>query len=246
MKMNHDGVTVIILDWDFTLAYTLQKDLTHIERTAALFQSNGVNYPIDAFRQARYELLGDIALGRVNGAIKPQTKREIIYFYQQLLVRLGHSDTSRELAYHLYTAYGLLPTSLYDDVLPTLEALQALNVKLGILSNHSRSVRSTIEGLVGQFIPAHHITISEEVGVHKPSTTIFRRAAARLQTPPAHCMYVGDNLHIDAIGAVERGGYGRGVWLDRANQGTVQDFPSNVTRISLLPQVLDFVAVKRA
>jgi HAD superfamily hydrolase (TIGR01549 family) len=241
MKMNRDGVKAVLFDWDFTLAYTLQKDLSHIERTAALFQGEGINYPVEAFQAARHKLLSDVALGRANGAIKPQTKREIIRFYQQLLTRLGHPDTSQELAYRIYMAYGRLPTTLYEDVLPTLQALQKADVKLGILSNHSRSVRQTIERLVGQYIPSRHITVSEEVGVHKPSRTIFRRAAICLHTRPHHCIYVGDNLHVDAIGAVVQGGYGRGIWLDRAGQGTTQDTPANVARILTLQQVLDFV-----
>lgn len=245
MKMNSDEITdkgtAVLFDWDFTLAYTLKIDLSPIERTAALFQSVGVTYPVEAFRAARHSLLKDIALGQTNGAIKPQTRREIMYFYRQMLARLGHVDAGEELAYRIYIAYGKLPTTLYADVLPTLQALHQAGVKMGILSNHSRSVRPMIEKLVGQFIAPTRITISEELGVHKPSKTIFHRAAMRLRVPPARCMYVGDNLQVDAIGAVEQGGYGRGLWLDRLNQGTTQDIPSEVGRVTTLSQVLKFV-----
>jgi HAD superfamily hydrolase (TIGR01549 family) len=239
--MNDAGITAVLFDWDFTLAYTLKEELSHIERTAALFQAEGVRYPAEAFHAARKSLLCDIALGRAHGAIKPQTKQEILRFYRQLLNRLGHPDTGRELAYNIYTAYGRLPTTLYADVLPTLHQLNQAGIKTGILSNHSRSVRPVIENLIGQAIPADHITISEEVGAHKPSKTIFRRAAARLHTPPGQCLYVGDNLQVDAIGAVERGDYGGGLWLDRAELGTTQDIPGGVGRITSLAQVLDFV-----
>jgi putative hydrolase of the HAD superfamily len=133
---------------------------------------------------------------------------------------------------------------LYEDVMPTLQKLHEADLTLGILSNHSKTVRPVMQHLVGRCIPAAHITISEEMGVHKPSKTIFRRAAARMHTPAAHCLYVGDNLNVDAIGAVEQGLYGRGVWLDRANQGTMQDIPSNVYRISQLSQLLDFVPIR--
>ncbi|MCL4262391.1 MAG: HAD family hydrolase [Anaerolineae bacterium] len=244
MRMPVKGMTAVIFDWDFTLAYTLQPEMSHIERTAVLFQHEGIYYPIEDFRAARESLLADIALGRADGAIKPQTRQEIMDFYRQMLLRLGYPDTSRELAYRIYIAYGQLPTTLYDDVLFTLKKLYQTGLSLGILSNHSTTVRPVMEHLVGAYIPTPHITISEEVGVHKPSKTIFRRAAARLHTPAAQCMYVGDNLNVDAIGAVEQGAYGQGIWLDRANQGTVQDIPPNVNRISTLAQLLDFVPLK--
>ncbi|HUM69423.1 MAG TPA: HAD family hydrolase [Chloroflexota bacterium] len=243
MKMPAKGITAVLFDWDFTLAYNLQPEMSHIERTAVLFQHVGIHYPVRDFRIARDSLLADIALGRADGAIKPQTRQEIMEFYRQILIRLGYPDTSRDLAYRIYIAYGQLPTTLYDDVPLTLQKLHQAGLVLGILSNHSTTVRPVMENLVGAYIPATHITISEEVGVHKPSKTIFRRAVARLHTPAAQCMYVGDNLNVDAIGAVEQGAYGRGVWLDRANEGTVQDVPPNVNRISRLSQLLDFVLV---
>ena len=239
--MIHDPVTAVIFDWDFTLAYTLEQNITPIERTASLFQHAGVYYPVDDIRQARQNLLADIALGKANGTIKPQTKQEFILHYQQLLTRLGHADTSRELAYRIYIAYGELPNTLYDDVLSTLEILKKHSIKMGVLSNHISSIRPIIENLVGKYIAPEHITISEEVGVYKPSKTIFRRAATKLRTNPENCFYVGDNLHVDAIGAVQQGGYQRGIWLDRQNNGTVQDIPPQVVRIQLISQLLDLV-----
>lgn len=241
MKKNRRRIMAVLFDWDFTLVYTLEKDLTHIERTAALFEHEGISYTVDEFRRARQMLLRDIALGQVDGTIKPQTKPEILLFYQQLLERLGHPEIVPELAYRLYVAYGRLPTTLYDDVLPTLQGLKRQGLKLGLLSNHSTTVRATMEAIVGHLIPSSAITISEEAGLHKPHPAIFQQAAASVHTPPAECMYVGDNLEVDAIGAVVQGGFGMGLWLDRANRGTMQDIPPNVVRITLLSQVLDFV-----
>lgn len=242
MNMMHKSVTAVLFDWDFTLAYTIKQNISHVERTASLFQREGVVYPVSDFRLARQGLLADIALGKANGTIKPQTKQEFIHHYRQLLTYLGHDDTSRDLAYRIYTAYGELPNKLYDDALPTLAALAKKNYKLGILSNHIRTIRPVIEKLVGKYIKPAHITISDEVGVYKPSKTIFLRAAARLRTNPANCLYVGDNLHVDAIGAVKRGGYRSGIWIDRQNNGVVQDFPPEVVRITFLSQILDLLA----
>lgn len=241
MDMKHNNITAVIFDWDLTLAYTLQKDLSLIERTAVLFQNEGVPFSVDQLRQARQKLLCDIATGKANGSITPQTKREIIYFYQQLLTRLDYPDTSQELAYRIYSAYGRLPTDLFEDVLPVLQNLSQQGIKLGVLSNHSRSVRQSIESLIGQYVPSNHITISEEVGVHKPSRTIFRLALSRLQVSAKQTIYVGDNLNVDAIGSVEKGGYRHGIWLDRKADPNVHDLPTNVSRIAHLAQVADFI-----
>ncbi len=238
--MNKKEVTAVLFDWDFTLAYTLEENLPHMERIAALFQREGLPYSVEDIRSARKRLLCDIAWGKTDGTIKPQTKQEIIHLYQQLLTRLGHADAGDELAYRLYTGYAQLPTTLYDDVLPTLQALARLGLKLGILSNHSTSVRRIVEKLVGDYISSEHMTISEEVGRHKPDKRIFQRAAECLHVPPDQCLYVGDNLNVDAIGAVAQGGFAWGLWLDRANKGTAQDMPEKVVRITLLQQVLDY------
>ena len=109
---------------------------------------------------------------------------------------------------------------------------------MGILSNHSTSVRHTIEELLGGIIPQEHITISEEVGVHKPGKTIFRRAAAKLRQKPANCAYVGDNLEVDAIAAVQQGGFAAGIWIDRAGEESSISLPSNIYRITSLRQLV--------
>ena len=116
----------------------------------------------------------------VAGSLRPQKKRQVIQAYPHLLDRLGHPGRSQGFAYEIYAGYGRLPHHLFDDVQPTLRQLKARQLQLGILSNHSASVRHTIAQLLGDIIPQERLTISEEVGVHKPSKTIFRRAAAAL------------------------------------------------------------------
>ncbi len=162
MKMPVDGITAVLFDWDFTLAYTLQPEMSHIERTAVLFQHVGIHYPVGDFRAARESLLADIALGRIDGTVKPQTRREIMNFYRQMLIRLGHPDTSRELAYRIYIAYGHLPTTLYDDVVFTLQKLCQTDLVLGILSNHSTTVRPVMEKVAS--ITARHIQAYQASG----------------------------------------------------------------------------------
>ena len=142
----------------------------------------------------------------------------------------------------LYGTYALLPTYLFEDSRSTLNELQKQGYKLGIISNHSGAARPVIERLAGDLVPSRHIFISEEMGVHKPAKTIFRRAASRLRTPPENCLLVGDNLRVDAVGAIENGNYGSGVWLDRLENGSPAELPAGVTRITSLDQLPGILA----
>ena len=235
---NFSTITAVLFDWDFTLAYSLGLDVSHIARTAVLFQNFGVACTKADVLAAQASLEEDMAQGRVSGSLRPQKKREIIALYRELLRRLGHPNDSYEFAYKIYAGYGRLPHTLFNDVLPTLQQLQSQNLTLGILSNHSTSVRTTINLLLGSIIPQNHITISEEVGVHKPGKTIFKRAAANLHQKPASCLYVGDNLQVDAIAAVQQGGFAAGAWIDRFGQEPPPDLPANVFRLTSLTQLI--------
>lgn len=231
-------VTAVLFDWDFTLAYSLGLTVSHVARTARLFQEYGINCTVEGVAAAQKSLEADIASGKMTGSLRPQKKREIIRLYRELLRRLNHPDDSYEFAYEVYAGYGLLPHYLFDDVLPTLHALQARNLRLGILSNHSSSVRSTIHKLVGDIIPQNQITVSEEVGIHKPRKTVFQRAARKLRQKPANCLYVGDNLDVDAKAAVQPGGYAGGIWIDRYERQSPEPLPPNVHRITNLSQLI--------
>lgn len=239
-KSEENRISAILFDWDFTLAYTLG-DVSPGRRMAALFEQAGLSYSPEAVEAALLRYQQAARQGKVQSLHQMQRRQDLTRLYRNLLTHLGHPETSREIAYRLYSAYAHLPTMLYDDARPALQVLQQQGLKLGVLSNHAVSVRDVIEHFVGDFIPSRHITISEEVGVHKPSKTIFRRAAGRMRTPPAQCLYVGDNLIVDAVGAVQIGGYGLGLWLDRRGKDTSRSLPPNVTRITSLRQVADFV-----
>lgn len=235
---NLSAISAILFDWDFTLAYSLGLDVSHVERTAVLFQNYGVACTEVDVAAAQASLEVAIAQGKVKASLRPQKKREIIRLYQELLRRLGHSDSSYNFAYEIYAGYGRLPHTLFADVLPTLNNLQERGLTLGILSNHSSSVRSTIQALLSDLIPQERITISEEVGIHKPGKTIFKRAAAKLRQKPANCLYVGDNLEVDAIAAVQNGGFAAGIWIDRSGQTWESTLPANVYRITALTQLI--------
>lgn len=92
--------------------------------------------------------------------------------------------------------------------------------------------------LTRSLIEPQHLFLSEEEGMHKPFPKFFRRAAARLGVSPTRCLFVGDNLAVDAIGAVQSG-FAAGLWLDRHRLWNGEQLP--VPRITGLKQVLNYL-----
>lgn len=234
-------IKAVFFDWDRTLAYVDMPDNSMSARLATMFQIAGLPYTEDQMAAAMQQYAADAGDERMRRFSAAQTRREITGHYAQLLDRLGHKDTGWELTLDLYRTYAKLPWLLYDDSRAILQAVSDKGYIVGILSNHSHSARPIMIELVGDLVPSRNIIISEEVGVHKPAKSIYRLAASRVRTPPENCLLVGDNFTADAIGAVDNGGFARGVWLNRKLQTTHRPLPPNVSTISSLTQLLDLL-----
>ena len=217
-------IKAVLFDWDLTMARVLG-DISTEARLQALFEWAGMVYSVDevetAVSTARQAM-------HLNGYV-PQTQRDIAKYYQHVLRNLGENDVSWAIANYLYDAYSYMPSVLYDDTLPVLRYLDQAGIKSGIISNHSRLIRPVIKEAIGDLIYSEHILISQEVGIYKPTPSIFLQAAEALKLPPEACLFIGDNLEGDAIGAVEKGEFQTGLWLDRGGVGE--------TAVSPLPQI---------
>lgn len=99
---------------------------------------------------------------------------------------------------------------LFSDAAPTLAALRAAGLKLGLITNGSvRMQRAKLRCL--SLEPAFDtVLISEAEGVSKPDPRIFHLALGRLRTAPEHAMFVGDHPEVDVSGA--RGAGMKTVW----------------------------------
>jgi putative hydrolase of the HAD superfamily len=237
-------IETIFFDWDRTLAHIKTGNGSESERLARMFALADLPYTQSDIEVALALYEKDVAAGKVPEKMEqPQRRRDIARFYKRLLDYLGDEDKSWPVMKRLYGTYALLPTYLYEDSRPTLSLLKQQGYKLGIISNHSAMARPVIERLVGDLIPPDHIVISEEIGVHKPAKTIFKRAAARLKTDPSQCIIlVGDNLEVDAIGSVNSGGFCGGVWLDRLDKGDGHALSEGVVRITSLYELPPLLA----
>jgi putative hydrolase of the HAD superfamily len=113
---------------------------------------------------------------------------------------------------------------LFEDALPSVQALRRRGLLLGLITNNeSKHQRAKIAavGLDGLF---DAVIISGEFGVPKPDPRIFKHACDVIGVAPDEAMHVGDNSVADAEGARAAGM--RAVWLDRAGKhdGTPLDY----------------------
>jgi putative hydrolase of the HAD superfamily len=93
---------------------------------------------------------------------------------------------------------------IFDDVVPTLEALKARDLKLGVISNWDERLRPLLRGLHLDHYFAS-IIISCEAGVTKPDPAIFVRAVEQLGVGPGAVLHIGDSLEADVRGAQAAG-----------------------------------------
>ena len=137
-----------------------------------------------------------------------------------------------EAVYHYY--FSPKAWRLYDDVLPTLEALRTRDFRLALISNWDSSLASIIEGLA---LTHYFETIisSAEVCLHKPMPEIFQLGLNRLGISAREAVHVGDHVSADADGAARVGI--TPILLDRDNMHT--DFSG--LRVSSLIQINELV-----
>lgn len=99
---------------------------------------------------------------------------------------------------------------IYDDALPTLQAVRDRGLKIGMLSNSARDLDMFVEhhGLI-----ADAVLTSGSHGKTKPHATIFKRILELLEVDAGEALMVGDTIEDDIEGARAVGM--RAVLLDR-------------------------------
>jgi putative hydrolase of the HAD superfamily len=100
----------------------------------------------------------------------------------------------------------------HDDARATVDALRAAGLRVGAVTNAARALQDRKLAASGLADVPVLVTV-ENFGVGKPDPRVFQEGARLLGTDSARTVYVGDELDVDAIGAVRAGL--AGVWLDR-------------------------------
>ncbi|MBM7820588.1 putative hydrolase of the HAD superfamily [Cellulosimicrobium cellulans] len=100
----------------------------------------------------------------------------------------------------------------FDDSRPVVDALVAAGVRVGSLTN-ARVELQTRKLAAAGLADVPLLVGVDTLGFGKPDPSCFLEACRRLGTDPSRTAYVGDELDVDALGAIKAGLLG--VWLDR-------------------------------
>ena len=134
-----------------------------------------------------------------------------IRFTQRIIEGMGGSGDTYAAACEMEGAWAhARHFELYEDALPTLDALRGRGLKLGLLSNSARDLE--------EFVGHHGLTVdavltSRAHGKTKPHEAIFRRMLELLDVAPVDAVMVGDTIEDDVDGATAVGM--RAVLVDR-------------------------------
>ena len=93
---------------------------------------------------------------------------------------------------------------VYDDVVPALEELRSLGVRLAVVSNWDSRLPALLEAIgLARYMDA--IVVSHLEGVEKPDPELFRRALRTLAAEPSQAIHAGDTPELDFAGAEAAG-----------------------------------------
>jgi HAD superfamily hydrolase (TIGR01549 family) len=134
-----------------------------------------------------------------------------VLFTQRIIEGMGGVGDTYGCAVEMENAWSNAQHfELYEDALPTLDAVRERGLKLGLLSNSARDM--------DEFVAHHGLTVdaalsSRAHGKTKPHEAIFRAMLDLLEVAPGEAMMVGDTVDDDIDGALAVGM--RAVLVDR-------------------------------
>src|SRR4030042_513419 len=172
--------------------------------------------------------------------IDKRTTEEKIEFYAEYATRILHeagAEVSREIALQILAKLRQHKWEFktYSDSLPALKDLKKRGLILGLVANVTQDMESTYSELGLQPYLDFKVT-SSEVGFDKPSPEIFMAALEKAKVKPEESIYVGDQYHLDIVGA--RGVGIKAVLIDR------NDYSPDITdcpRIHSLTEITQYV-----
>lgn len=193
---------------------------THAPMSAALFANPVARQTLrEHVLNTRPELAHDLS------AVRREAIRLALY-------RANEDPLLAEPAFEVFFAERH-KVDLYEDALPALEWL-AQRYPLVALSNGNADVERV--GLSGLFTAS---LSAATFGVGKPSEDIFHAAAHAAGVFPSHVLHVGDDAHLDVLGALGAGM--QAIWVNRQAQ-TWTHAPQPHGTVSQLTELCELLA----
>lgn len=221
------AILAVLFDVDFTLAKP-GPDLGP-EGYARLGSRYGLTLDPSLYEQARLR-----AFDELERHPELEHDEEIWVLFTERIIRGmgGNGERAHDCAVEMTNAWEHAHNfELYDDVLPTFDALREHGLKLGLVSNTARDL--------DRFVAHHGLEVevalsSRTHGRVKPHESIFRSVLDRLQVQPREAAMVGDTPEDDVDGARALGM--QAFLLDRENRHPHSD--ARLTDLRQLPAAL--------
>lgn len=222
-------IRAVVFDLYDTLLYLDQAAVDAARR--ALAARAGVDP--DAWAAIWNANVADRMLGRL-GTLEDE--------FRIMLRQLG-ADPSSDLVAELVrteTAAWAAAVTLYPEAAPTLAALRARGLRLGLITNASAQAGGVLEQIgLGHCFDA--VVLSCAVGLVKPDPAIYRHTCRQLGVTPAEALFVADGAFTELDGAQAVGMVA--VKIEQEHQsgdyGTSVGFDHRITRLSEVLELLD-------
>ncbi len=204
---------------------------------AAAASRQGVELPTDEVRR-RFGVhfqSDEVHSGQGVGSTDEETERRR---WRKIVAGVLPEVPDRDRAFDELWEHFSSPKSwrCFPDVVPTLNALEEMDVALCVGSNFDSRLRGVVSGLPELAPWADRLVISSEVGYRKPHPSFFRAVCDHLGLPPERVMCVGDDVENDVRGAMRAGL--AALLLDRVDHAPT-DLPRVANLMALVPARLN-------
>ena len=231
-------VRAVLIDLDDTLVdhrYALRAALSALHRDDERLNTLEFEFLLSEWQRLLEEMHEDVALGRIS--IHESRVMRYRRFYE-----FAGSPVEREEA-ETIAARHLGEYMVSRRIVPGAAALMerlALHAPIAIVTNNT--VKEQVEKLATFGLDRHVTALitSEECGVAKPDSAIFRHALERLDVAAGDAVMIGDSWEKDVVGATRAGI--RAVWLNRfAETCPDRSLAIEVASFEPLQSVIDLV-----
>ncbi len=184
--------------------------------------------PLKLFSEAWKSLVVERNLGkfpeaedRVRAILRLLNAKE----HQTLIDRIVEAE-------HNFLKYGIF---LFDDAIDTLKYLLKKDLKVGLVSNASPSVRVVLQNCkIDEYMNC--TIISSDVGYRKPDPRIYQVAMKVLEVNASDCLFVGDGNDGELDGAHKLGM--NTIWINRELTKYIQREDSLITNVDFEVEAL--------
>ena len=241
VALNPNSIGVIFFDFFATLIFWTQPLHITIRKVADRYQ---LRLDWSVYDEAQAILTEAYETSKPTNNIRDTIFRQLdacCTFLKKLGVREHVEQIAWEVLQYEHALFSRNNATLYEDVLPTLNQLQQMDLKMGIISNWDTPLHAMVEEL--ELAPYFEVVVASHdrrVRSAKPDAAIFEYALNAVGVSSEDAVHIGDSFEADIVGAHAAGI--RAILLDRDGTQTGR-WGETIQTLHALPDLLN---VKRA